>query len=591
MKKILIMFLLAFPILIFAIVSFTSTLIAYYVPIPVQSVEIKEGKDIMATSKDQEYDLVFQIGPEGARNNSFHIYDEFGRIVVKYNDQEDVITINNYEDLIVEVIKPSQKFIEKGLVSLKIKTINYGFTQLLIVTDDGLYEAYSDIYVSDPSLNPSDIQGVVFDYTNVHKDYLFGKQNTVELGYTYYPKKASPLLSEEEQLVINNDLMNNALKIDFTYKNIILRKHDVLENGRGKLILELKEDASIFTNSLQRNASFKFNVNDGYNIYNIDQINEVKSLGANIYLLNNIVMNDFLVFSNGTKVYGNGFKIDHSQLKHYYDKTEDDKLKHIGRYAIEFNGNNSGLYNTHIIGPLDENLQPYENIINVGFIAKSNNDRYMEAKDNIIENGRINVTVKGYTHTEVNDLELSATKFYLDNNTLIGSFLTAIEVDGFKANAYLFHTTHLILSRTKISYTAVGLIIQNARSQSGVLKVTLLNINNTPVIHSSSWRNLDDATGALSMNNFGYILKELKSDKYSDVYYKEGKNFYVNPLIMLRGGYINRGIIEFEDETTLEKVIKKERTPSFIEAMHPSIGGTYPFTIYLIDPIYYSKED
>ena len=83
-------------------------------------------------------------------------------------------------------------------------------------------------------------------------------------------------------------------------------------------------------------------------------------------------------------------------------------------------------------------------------------------------------------------------------------------------------------------------------------------------------------------------MKELKSEQYSDVYYKEGKNYYVNPVIMLRGGGRNRSEINFENDSTIDDLIMKERVPKgMIEV--GIVGGTQPFVIYLLNPKYYEE--
>lgn len=596
MRKMLVMFLLAFPILIFAIVFFSSTIISYYVPIAVNSLEVQVGSNIMVSSVGEETLLQFMIGPKGARNNSFKIYDDSGQILVEYDDAHNAPNFNTLPTSIVELTMPKSsqpKFNDEGLISLNIKVLNYGFTRLTIVSDDGGYEGYSDIYVSDPTLPPSTIQGVVFDYTDIHKGYLFGLTNNVKVGFTYFPKMAFDNLTELEQEQINLELMTNAGLIDFNTNssNVIIRNKQILDNGRGELTLELKSGAKIATSGLTINKSFSFNVNSGYNIYTFEDLKSVRNYGESLFLLGNIDVNDFIVFTNGTKVYGNGFKLDHSKMPQYEEKDSEGNLKYNGRYAIEFNGNNSGLYNTHVIGPLDENKLPYGNISNVGMLAKTNNDRHLEVKDNIIENGRINLTIRGHANSDIEILEDMATTFIVDNNILNGSFLTAIEVDSNPVFAYKYHATYVEISRIKISHTAIGLVVQNTRNDGGIIVVKLIEKEGIPSLSSSSWRNLDDASGALSMRDLGYILKELKSKKYSDVYKQEGKNYYVNPLIMLRGGYINRGVVDFTSDMNLfNDIIKKERSPNFFEAAHPAVGGLNPFIIYLVDPQYFSKE-
>ena len=116
----------------------------------------------------------------------------------------------------------------------------------------------------------------------------------------------------------------------------------------------------------------------------------------------------------------------------------------------------------------------------------------------------------------------------------------------------------------------------------------LYEVDETPAVISTSWRNLDDATGALSANNFGYVMQELKSEAYKDVYYKDGKDYYVNPVIMLRGGGRNRSEIIFEGDSTINDLIRKERKPEGLFEVG-LLGGTHPFVIYLMNPKKYPK--
>ncbi len=602
MKKILIMFLLAFPIIIFAVVSFSSTIISYSVPIAVNSLTITKGNDIFFNNVNEETTLEFKIGPEGARDNSFKIHNEEGIELASYNGKTFKSNTELYVNLSADIIENSFK-IDKGEISLKVKAKNMGFMKLIIKTVDGEYEGQSDITVNDPSWDPYEIYGVVFDLNELHKDYLFGDKNAIKLTYTYYPKKAPNNLPINEQEEINNSLKEKAENLLLTLNYINANyQNEVISDGRGLLTLTFNKDAlnygaSISTKNLVKNASYSFNVNSGYNIYEYDdlflntQSGPIYTLNTSIYLLNNIDLKERIVFSNGMKLYGNNYKIDHSNLMEYTNLTEDGKIQYINRFAIEFNGDGSGLYNTHIIGGLDENGLPYENIINVGMIAKNNKDRTFTIENSIIENGRFNITFKGFASSDAVDFKDKATIFNADGLILRGAYLASIELDSQKVNAYKNHSTKVNLSRTLLEYTAIGIVIQNARNEGGINVLNLVEKNGVAALDSNSWRNLDDASGALNMNDFGYILRELKSDKYKDVYFKERKNYYVNPVIMIRGGYVNDSYITVNDEITdeIETLIKKERTANFVEAMHPSIGGFTPFIIYLKEPKYYPK--
>lgn len=597
MKKILIMFLLSFPLLIFAIVTFSSTVIGYYIPLAVSSVSFdlnKENENISSlnyrniniSKLEEDVEIKFTIEPGNARNLGFDLYDEDGFKYLEYSGSGSPVIYNDEVNIIEVGLYDNKDFINGGIITFKIRSKQYGFVQLNVITKDGKHSDLCDIYIADESIPKDEIQGVVFDFTKVHSNYKFGSSNEIELGFTYFPKT---VLSGDEKL--KESLKQNASNIDFGLKNGLIKDVTIDESvdGRGKLIIQINEKAEISTRGLIKNSSYSFNVFEGYNIHNENELKRYENITGNLYILRNIYLSNQIVFRNGVKLYGNNLQINHSNLA-LYEKDDEGKLPKIGAYAIEFNGNNSGLYDTHIIGRLDENFQPYENIINVGMIARSSKDRKMEMKNNIIENGRFNVSIKGFSDTNKRGIE-SATVFEIDNNHLIGSFLAALEVEANKIEFYDDYTLVANISKLKISYTAIGIVLQNAYGGDGLGQINLNEKDGVQAITSDSWRNLDDATGALSSNNFGYILKELKSDEFKDVQYREGRDYYVNPVIMIRGGRPNYNTVNFNCKDSTEQLIRKIRRPNLVEAMHPSIGGSSPFIIYLLDKDYYPKGD
>src|SRR5690554_5750713 len=587
MKKILILFLLSFPIIIFTIVTLTSSVIAYYVPLAVEGIEIINGADIADVDVNKNHKLEFQILPANARNMSFEIIDENGVVIVDYNQGEQA-TYNNIPTHIVE-ISSDGLLVENGLVKLNVKTNNIGFTILTIITKDGNYRVNSDIMVLDKDADPKEIQGVVLDYNKTNENYLFGNKNVISVGFTYFPKTAINPANDQIRDEINEALSNNALNLDFYSSNG--RISDISLTGPGRGVFTIRPSAESFKGIMDLSidvngiVQYDFNINEGYNIYFASDLFEFRSNGANLYLLDHIDLRETIVFNNGTNLYGNYFKIDHSKLNEYNERNDSGKLLNVGKKAITFIGNNSGLHQVHIIGALDENQQPYENIVNVSMDAQGNNDKYMVVNDVIIENGRYNLSVRG----KITSLSDEKTTFDLDKINLIGAFFASLEIDNHSYTATLSWATIANLSRINISYTAIGVLIQNNRNSNPGSIVNLIEKEGVPAITSTSWRNLDDASGALSANNFGYIMSELKSDSYSDVYYKEGKNFYVNPVIMLRGGGRNRSEINYEeDDQTMQSLIMKERVPKGLIEVGV-VGGTHPFVIYLLDPKYYEE--
>lgn len=585
MKKILILFLLSFPIIIFTIVTLTSSVIAYYVPLAVEGIEMIEGSDIADNDVGTTHNLEFQILPANARNMSFEIRDENDTLIVDYH-QGETIVYNNSPDHIIE-ISGETLFIQNGRVNLNVKTNNIGFTRLTIITKDGNYRINSDIMVLDSNADPTEIQGVVLDYNKTNEDYLFGNQNEIVVGFTYFPKRAINASSEDETL-INEALRENAENLEFISTRGRLSNLNITDYGRGEITIASNSQTfegmmtiEILINKL---VKYEFNVKNGYNIYNEDDLFANNSTGANLFLLNHIKLNETIVFRNGTNLYGNYFQIDHSNLLEYNERDENGNVLNVGKKAITFIGHNSGLHQVHIIGALDENQQPYENIVNVGMDAQGTNDKYMVVNDVIIENGRYNLSVRG----KINSLEDEMTLFDLDKINLIGAYFASLEIDNHQHTATYSWATEVNISRLNIGYTAIGVLVQNNRNSNPGSKVNLIEKEGIQAITSTSWRNLDDATGALSANNFGYIMNELKSEQYSDVYYKEGKNYYVNPVIMLRGGGRNRSEINFENDSTIDDLIMKERIPKgMIEV--GIVGGTHPFVIYLLNPKYYKE--
>lgn len=586
MKKILILFLLSFPIIIFTIVTLTSSVIAYYVPLAVEGIELIEGADISDSDIGKNHQLEFQISPVNARNMSFEIKDEEDNLIAEYNQLSGEIYYYNNPSHIIE-LSHSGLFIKDGLVKLNVKTNNIGFTQLTIITKDGNYRVKSDIYVLDNSYPADEVQGIVLDYNKTNESLLFGNKNEIKVGFTYFPKQAINVNDELIKEQINEQLKVNASNLIFTSEKGNVSNLIITDYGRGELTIrpnsQNNEDYMTLENTLNgKKTKYTFNLNNGYNITVTEQLFNYSDIGANLYLLKHLNLNKPIVFKNGTNLYGNYFKIDHSSMPEYNEKDANGKLLNVGLKAIRFIGDGSGLHQVHIIGALDENLQPYENIINVQMDANSSNDKLMFVNDVIIENGRYNLSVRGKIANIEESKNDEQTVFNLDNIKLVGAFLASLEIDNHSLEETYSWATIANISRLHISYTAIGVLVQNNRNSNPGSIVNLIEKDNIQAITSTSWRNLDDATGALSANNFGYIMAELKGESYSDVYYKNGKDFYVNPVIMLRGGGRNRSIINFDNDRTIDSLIVKERKPKGLIEVGV-VGGTHPFKIYLLD--------
>lgn len=588
MKKILILFLLSFPIIIFTIVTFTSSVISYYVPLAVESIEIIKGEDISDNSIDNTHELSFQILPKNARNMSFEIRDEDDRLLVDYNEGDVIRYYNNEENIVL--ISSQDIFLKDGLVTLSVKTNNIGFTKLSIITKDGNHRVFSDIMVLDNNLDPGEIQGVVLDYNKTNEHFKFGNKNNIEVGFTYFPKSAINVSDQVLAEEINERLKNNALKLEFNLlRGKIVEDIKVVANGRAKIVIAPNSNTYEGIMSLEiettRTSKFNFKIQNGYNISNESELFTYKDLGTNLFVLNHIELNNMITFNNGTNLYGNNFQINHSKLKEYQEKDQNGQSLHVGKKAITMRGNNSGLYDIHIVGALDENNKPYENIVNVQMDSTNASDLEMNVKNVIIENGRYNLSVRG----KISSLKDPATTFNISNVKLVGAYLASFEIDNHSYELTESKATIVNLSKMEISYTAIGILLQNNRNNNPASELNLIEKDNTQAIKSTSWRNLDDASGALSTDNFGYILQELKSELYKDVYYKDGKDYYVNPVIMLRGGARNRSVVNFDKDYSIDKLIRKERKPKGLLEVG-IVGGTHPFVLYLLDPSEYRKE-
>lgn len=577
---------MSFPIIIFTIVTLTSSVIAYYVPLAVEGIELIEGADIFDSDIGKNHQLEFKISPVNARNMSFEIKDEEDNLIAEYNQLSGEIYYYNNPSHIIE-LSHSGLFIKDGLVKLNVKTNNIGFTQLTIITKDGNYRVKSDIYVLDNSYPADEVQGIVLDYNKTNESLLFGNKNEIKVGFTYFPKQAINVNDELIKEQINEQLKVNASNLIFTSEKGNVSNLIITDYGRGELTIrpnsQNNEDYMTLENTLNgKKTKYTFNLNNGYNITVTEQLFNYSDIGANLYLLKHLNLNKPIVFKNGTNLYGNYFKIDHSSMPEYNEKDANGKLLNVGLKAIRFIGDGSGLHQVHIIGALDENLQPYENIINVQMDANSSNDKLMFVNDVIIENGRYNLSVRGKIANIEESENDEQTVFNLDNIKLVGAFLASLEIDNHSLEETYSWATIANISRLHISYTAIGVLVQNNRNSNPGSIVNLIEKDNIQAITSTSWRNLDDATGALSANNFGYIMAELKGESYSDVYYKNGKDFYVNPVIMLRGGGRNRSIINFDNDRTIDSLIVKERKPKGLIEVGV-VGGTHPFKIYLLD--------
>src|SRR5690554_2346107 len=183
MKKLLVLFLLAFPILIFAIINISASIIGWYIPIPVEKVEVSldgfnwsttiDVKEAELNDQTSEKEVFVRVLPSNARNHKIKTYSS------------DVFTSEIKDE---EIVMGSD-----GVGSLKGKLYEYGYTEIIIITEDGKYEAKIDVSVVNPADDPNKIKTVIFEYKEaLHQSLHFGYSNSVRLDFKYFPKDADP---------------------------------------------------------------------------------------------------------------------------------------------------------------------------------------------------------------------------------------------------------------------------------------------------------------------------------------------------------------------------------------------------------------
>lgn len=574
MKKLLVLFLLAFPILIFAIINISASIIGWYIPLPVEKVEVSldgfnwsttiDVKETELNDQTSEKEVFVRVLPSNARNHKIKTYSS------------DVFTSEIKDE---EIVMGSD-----GVGSLKVKLYEYGYTEIIIITEDGKYEAKIDVSVVNPADDPNKIKTVIFEYKEaLHQSLHFGYSNSVRLDFKYFPKDADPS-GIFSQITPEFDKDNPGAVL----KGEVVEKHIKDIPGEGYFILNFahEERLQVFTTTTQegRQAKYTFNVSSGYNIKDksFEEILEFTRSGGNVYQLEEIDIPQPLLITNGTKYEGNNYKITHKNI--------------IKGSAVRVTGDETSLNQIHIVGPLmdvEGQIVPSENVINLQMSA-SLTARTQRITNSIIENGRYNIMVEGKALNTVIDGRsvFVPSEFIVDNVKFVGALMAGLDIDNQREGALKINSTKVIVRNLSFEWVGIGVLLQNSKAADGNKGYSVLEVlgsTSASTINSldtsKNWRNLDEASGMLEEQNVLSLLDELKT--YSEVIYKEGKNYYVSPVIMIRGGAVNYSEINLDEKTTGD-LIMQTRTPSTMEAMHPAIGGRYPFTVYLLDPTYFS---
>ena len=574
MKKLLVLFLLAFPILIFAIINISASIIGWYIPLPVEKVEVSldgfnwsttiDVKETELNDQTSEKEVFVRVLPSNARNHKISTYSS------------DVFTSEIKDE---EIVMGSD-----GVGSLKVKLYEYGYTEIIIITEDGKYEAKIDVSVVNPADDPNKIKTVIFEYKQaLHQSLHFGHSNSVRLDFKYFPKDADPS-GIFSQITPEFDKDNPGAVL----KGEVVEKHIKDIPGEGYFILNFapEERLQVFTTTTQegRQAKYTFNVSSGYNIKDksFEEILEFTRSGGNVYQLEEIDIPQPLLITNGTKYEGNNYKITHKNI--------------IKGSAVRVTGDETSLNQIHIVGPLmdvEGQIVPSENVINLQMSA-SLTARTQRITNSTIENGRYNIMVEGKALNTVIDgrTVFVPSEFIVDNVKFVGALMAGLDIDNQREGALKINSTKVIVRNLSFEWVGIGVLLQNSKAADGNKGYSVLEVlgsTSASAINSldtsKNWRNLDEASGMLEEQNVLSLLDELKT--YSEVIYKEGKNYYVSPVIMIRGGAVNYSEINLDEKTTGD-LIMETRTPSTMEAMHPAIGGRYPFTVYLLDPTYFS---
>ena len=559
MKKLLILFLLAFPILIFAIINISASIIGWYIPLPVEKVEVSldninwsQSIDLKInelTSSEEEFEVYIRVLPANARNHK----------VISYSTDEAV----------AEIKKGGFTIGKDGTGIAKVSVYEYGYNEISIITDDGKYEATIDVSVVNPDDDPNLVKSIILEYKErLHANYQFGYLNDLQLNFKYFPKEA------------NQELVLEQITTNFTGT---INKMEILGDGQGYFLLDFPKTSGdvLFeaVTSEERVSSYNFNVNRGYNIKGHDLV-EIKTFtqsGEFVYQLEEIDLTSPLSISNGTSYVGNNFRITHKNI--------------LTGVAINVLGNYTNLNQVHVVGPLiDEGGQiiPSDKVVNVK-LTGSLEGRNQKITNSVIENGRYNLMVEGKSLLE--DDIYQPTKFEITNVKFIGALMAGLNIDNQAEGALMINSTEVVVKNLSFEWAGVGILIQNSaltNGQKGYSTLTVLPSDNDELINSidssRNWRNLDEASGLLKEQNVLGLLDELKT--YEKAIHKEGKYYYVSAVIMIRGGATNNSKVVL-DNKTLNDIIIEKRTPSTMEAMHPAVGGRFPFTVYLLDPKYY----
>ena len=580
MKKILTLLLLIFPILIFAILNVSATLVAWMVPQPAEKVEVAsdgvhfDEKKYVSYSKvepDLVYEMNYKVGPQGSRDKEVEAFASDESLV-------QIINVGTAND--------------EGIGKISYKILNYGFSEITVKSKDGGYKANMFITVKDNTLSKKHLQGAVFEFNQLSDGMLqFGYNNDVIIDFRYYPES----LNKE-------DLIKDGKSYEMSEFATIIEA----ENGIGRIRIDLslynskypekttydlyfKRDANNDNGDKKAklNVQFEMNINPGINLRyypkkkigteSFKQQNQIMKTYLKgdlpVYQLDDILIEEQLVISNDVLLYGN-----HKTLKISRDFTHGNAI-----YVTD----NASLEAVHVQGALKEDKNqrmPYENLNNVLLIA-SEKTRKMSIKNSIIESGRYNLVIRGRAYEDEPN-KFNPSLFEIEDVKFNAALVSAINIDNAQEVGFRVQSSDVRVKNLSFEWASAGIILQNGSNMRGWAKLTVLEKDRIDLESSldmkDNWRNLEEAYGVLKAFNANDIVRDIIK-KYPDAFAYEKPYYYVAMLIIKRGGGDNQSEIEVEDKFIKDNFVEVIKVPSSIEALHEKIGGREPFRFYCLN--------
>lgn len=518
MKKYLYVVLLLLPVIVFGIVNMSSSVLARFIPVAVQSIEF-EREDVEGTiGGHTELNVLFTPSKASNKNLKF------------FSSDEEVATVDN-----------------KG----KVTFLQYGYVEITAISEDGKKEANCDISIKDPNDDPSEVKAIVLQYKgNIHGDYLFGDKNSVTMTYKVYPKDTA------------------VDDIEFVSDGALIGKEngcaDIAFSKTGNIIVTAR---SILTGV---NTSYTFNVNNGYNLTDRTELSTLKGWlngNSDVYMLTDY-RTDSSLYVRNTMLYGNDHSLNHSDMPNY-DNTRDYSKSDAG---INLNGGT--LKNLRVTGKVKEDMTLYDSVINV----KVTEGRIENC---IIENGRYNISTHGKSKSYNDGADIYVFNTKCIGASIASVQVNNAEEEGYKVKSTELFVKDIYFDYSYIGILVENSQSTIKDAVKGYSVVTILpseKSEHSIEVNNDNWLNIDSITGEAESMGFGYLIDEyrgysefVKKDRYGD--------YYVNCAILVAGGARNVSQVVLDNGTqNMLSII--ERTPRGLEAME--VGGNEKYTAYMV---------